>query len=87
MQLKRAKIFKKLIYQKIVITGLDHYPNSTAVYIKLNGNIEWTCQLLEITIVKLTSAGVLIPPLLITAVNYFIYDLKDESYYLVCPVM
>lgn len=37
--------------------------------------------------VKIMYIGVISPQILTTAVNFFIYDLKDESYYLTCPVM
>lgn len=36
---------------------------------------------------KITVGGVVIPALIVTTINYFIYDLKDESYVLSCPAM
>lgn len=70
-----------------IIKGLEQNPISKAKYIELKKDIDLTCKLLDTTIVKLTFIVVLLPPLLISGVNYFIYDLKDESYFLICPIM
>lgn len=70
-----------------MIKGLEQNPISKAKYIELKKDIDLTCKLLDTTIVKLTFIVVLLPPLLISGVNYFIYDLKDESYFLICPIM
>lgn len=37
--------------------------------------------------VEASIAGLVIPPIIITLVNYFVYDLKEESYSLPTPVM
>lgn len=77
-------------YDKFVFdfaTGLNICSTSATIYIELNEKIELTCELLHLTIAKFTYIGVSIPQLLITGANYFVYDLKDESYYLTVPVM
>lgn len=52
----------------------------------LNVKIERISKLIYFLVVKLTLLGVLLPALFITLINYFIYDLKDESYYLTFPI-
>lgn len=69
------------------MAGLEQNPISWMKYVELKKDIDLTCKLLDMTIVKLTFIVVLVPPLLISAVNYFIYDLEDESYFLICPIM
>lgn len=50
-------------------------------------NIEKLSKLFHIVFVELSLIGFVACSLAITAVNYFIYDLKDESYYLPSKVM
>lgn len=50
-------------------------------------NIEKISKLFYITFMRLTFVSISSSSLIITAINYFIYDLKDESYYLSFPVM
>lgn len=57
-------------------------PISRAMYSKLNEKIERMSNLVYLLIIKLTVPGVIIPGLLITIVNYFVYDLGDDSYFL-----
>lgn len=56
-------------------------------YVKVNEKIERGSKIIYCILPEISFAGVVIPPLLITSVNYFIYDLKDESYLLPFPVM
>lgn len=67
--------------------GLKYSPTSSAIYISLNEKIKYTCELLHFVMVKSAYIGIILPQLFITAMNYIIYDLKDESYYLTYPMM
>lgn len=49
------------------------------MYDELNAKIERLCKWLYIALVRVALAGTMLPPLLITLVNYYIYDLGDES--------
>lgn len=57
------------------------------MYIKVNERIEQWNKIIYCISAEISCAGVVLPPLLITSVNYFIYDLKEESYLLPFPVM
>ena len=64
--------------------------SDTALKIKfseLNEKIERISKLIHFILVKLTLAGVELPAFFITLINYFIYDLKDDSYYFSFPIM
>lgn len=67
--------------------GLAYCPILAPIYIELSGKIEFTCKLFDIVFVKVTLASIILPQFLITVVNYFIYDLKDESYFFSIPMM
>lgn len=56
-------------------------------YKGLNIAIERMSKFLHFLITRLTVVGLIIPSLLITITNYFIYDLGTESYYLSCPYL
>lgn len=55
---------------------------SHAMYSKLNEKIERISNMMYLFIIKLTVPCVIIPGLLITMTNHFIYDLGVDSYYL-----
>lgn len=57
------------------------------MYIEMNEKVERISRLVYTIFVEASMAGLLIPPLLITLVNYFVYDLNEESYFLPTPVM
>lgn len=64
-------------------------PSDSALKVRRNGlneKIERISKLIYFLVVKLTTLGVLLPALFITLINYFIYDLKDDSYYLSFPI-
>lgn len=54
---------------------------------ELNEKIERMSKLVYSIFVEASLVGLVIPPLLITLVNYFVYDLSEESYFLPTPVM
>lgn len=57
------------------------------MYIKLNERIERIFKLLHFLFVEMSIVGVVLPAALITIVNYFVYNLGDESWFLPCPAM
>lgn len=54
---------------------------------KLNEKIERISKLIYFILVKLTPVGIILPALQITLINYFIHDLKDDSYFLSFQIM
>lgn len=62
-------------------------PALKATITKVNESIEYMSKLLHFAILKVTIAGVEIPALLATIINYFVYDLEDDSYLLPFPIM
>lgn len=59
----------------------------TAITIKMDQNIELMSKVIHFLLAKLTIVGVELPALGLAAINYFIYDLGDESYVLPFPMM
>lgn len=57
------------------------------MYIEVNKQIEYMSNVVYLFVAKLTVPGLIIPALLLTLANYFIYDLGDDSYYLPILVM
>lgn len=57
------------------------------MYLELNEKIERMSKFVYTIFVEASVAGLLIPTMLITLVNYFVYDLKDDSYALPTPVV
>lgn len=66
-----------------VALGVD----SRSTYIELNAKIEQMCEKIYFFMVKVPRTGMVLFPLLTTITNYFILDLKDESYILPTPLM
>lgn len=63
----------------IISIGIEQDDGLQTLYNGLNGKIERMCKWLYIAMIKVSIAGTMLPPLLITLVNYYIYDLGDES--------
>lgn len=57
------------------------------MYNEINEKIERTSKLVYTIFVEASIVGLIVPPIIITLVNYFIYDLKEQSYFLPTPVM
>lgn len=57
------------------------------MYDKALVKIEKIAGLIYVAIAKLTIPGIVVPALLITTINYFVYDLGDESFFLPFRVM
>lgn len=59
---------------------------SKQMYNEMSEKIEKVSEILYFVLVKMTVPGVLLPSCLITIYNYFILDLKDESFFLPFPI-
>lgn len=57
------------------------------IYSELSGKIEKFSKWAYFCLVYANVIGILIPPSLLSFVNYYIYDLGDESFELVSPIM
>lgn len=62
-------------------------PDSRSMYHSLTEKIERVFRFMDIFIVKICFVGVVAPPLIRTSVNYFVYDMRDESFYMPLPTM
>lgn len=56
-------------------------------YCELNGKIEKISKILHFCVVFLTEIATVVPFVIVTIVNYTIYDQGDESFYLPFPVV
>lgn len=56
------------------------------MYTALNEKIEHTSKWIRF-IIKLITVLVALPNLLVSYINYFIYDLEEESFILACPML
>lgn len=61
--------------------------NASKNCMEINEKIERRSELIYFVFTKLSVPGVILPALLLTTVNYFIYGLDKESYYLPFPLM
>lgn len=60
---------------------------SLAMATKMDENIELMSKVLYFIVTKFSVAGVTLPASVLTAINYFINDLNDESYMQPLPMM
>lgn len=56
--------------------------NLSVRYTELNRSLEQICEWSYFYIKNATIYGIAMLTLMVTAVNYFVYDLKDDSYFL-----
>lgn len=62
--------------------------NAQTAYNEVNVNIERWTKIIFLLLTKVSLAGcIIVPPLLITTINYCNYDLREESYFLSFPVV
>lgn len=61
--------------------------HARTMYNELNRKIEQASHLIHLVLVWVSTSGVVLPPLIVTIINYVIYGLGDESFYLPFPVM
>lgn len=58
----------------------------TKKYIATIEQIERMSERFYFVLDKLTAPGALLPALFLTVINYFIYDLGDDAYFLAIPI-
>lgn len=81
----QTSIVMNKIYQSR--THLGAYNSiSRHIYNESIGKIEQMYRIFKIFVVDMSFFGVMVPPLLNTAINYFVYDLKDESFLMPRPM-
>lgn len=56
-------------------------------YMTVNGKIEKMCKTLELVFVKISVAIPFIPTIMMSTVNYYVFDLGNESFFLPCPIL
>ena len=61
--------------------------NEANNYIEIDKKIERMSELIYFVLIKICLLGAMLPALLMTTVNYFVYNLGEESFYLPAPVM
>lgn len=58
-----------------------------AKYSELSENIERMSALIHVVFIKFIVPVLIVPAMLISLVNYYMFDMGDESFDLACPVM
>ena len=53
----------------------------------MNEKVEEMSKLIHFCLIKLTYPLIAFPSAIVTAINYFIYDLNDDAFYLSAVVM
>lgn len=61
-------------------------PVATANYRKLNEKIEWASECYYFLLVKFSTLGCMIPASCLTILNYAIFNMGDDSYFLPLPI-
>lgn len=65
----------------------SHDPIAMSKYSELNKKIELLSEIYYFFVVKLTMPGVVLPSFLLTIINYFVYNLDADSYFLPIPIV
>ena len=61
-------------------------PISKSKYCVLNSKIELASKIFNLFVVKFSMPGVVLPAFLLTIINYFMYNLGNDSYFLSLPI-
>lgn len=67
--------------------GIEYKPESTAIYTKLNAQIEVASEFIYFILVRLALIGTILPLSLLSMVNYHIYGIDDGSFILPWPML
>lgn len=54
---------------------------------KMAEKIEFISKMVHFGLTRVSFCGVTLPAIAVTATNYFVYDLKEDSYFLSVPMM
>lgn len=79
------RFYKEISHFVIFNLGMDENVILKTMYRRLTEKIERMSIILHFGLVNLSFGVVIIPPLLITLANYFLYNLNDDSFYLLYP--
>lgn len=60
---------------------------SRQIYDESAKKIEHMFRLIDMIVVKVSVFGMMIPPLINSIINYYVYDLQDESFLIPRPMM
>lgn len=74
-------------YQFLFCVKFGKGSHGKIAYYELIVKIERMCEIIHIIVAKVSTLGVIQPYVIITIVNYFIFDLKNESFHLPIPVV
>lgn len=66
---------------------MEYKPASIAIYTELIQKIEFTSKWCYLILADAGTAGSVLPLLLLTIVNYFIFELGDDSFMLPWPML
>lgn len=66
---------------------MEYKRTSTAQYVEMDEKIELTSKLVHFVMAEFSAAGVALPLLLLSYVNYFVFNLGDESFILPFPML
>lgn len=66
---------------------MEYKPSTAPTYTALNEKIEMMSKWIYIILSKASPAGMMLPSLLLSTINYFVLDLGEESFLLPCPMM
>lgn len=67
--------------------GMEYRPKSVAMYMELNANIELVYKWIHFVLAEVDVVGITLPLLLLSNINYFIFDLGSESFVLPWPML
>lgn len=66
---------------------MEYKPTSTAHYVEMDEKIELTSKLVHFAMAEFSAACVALPLLLLSYVNYFVFNLGEESFILPFPML
>lgn len=65
----------------------SHNPVSNFAFAAINRKIERMSKLIYFSMLKINAPGIMLPSFFISMINYYVLDLGDKSFSLLCPVM
>lgn len=66
---------------------MEYKPTSTDKYVKMGETIELTSKWCHFILAQLSAVGVVLPLILVSFINYFIFHMGDESFILPFPIL
>lgn len=81
--------FDELLSTKVLnrFLGIQFDKTTEITYNQLNKQIERMSRLIKILVLKLSGSSVMVLPLMLTLVNYFVFNLGSKSFFLPFPIM